>query len=82
MRQWMYLAGDGTLMNRTVTKLGLTLAEVSERFVRRLRPLRGGNPDATGRVPARDGVAGHLAALSTPVISSGNATWQPTTPSM
>jgi len=36
MQQWMYLADDGTLMNRTiVTKLGVRLAEVSEQFVRR-----------------------------------------------
>ncbi len=35
MEQWMYLADDGTLMNRTVvTKLGIRLAEVSEQFVR------------------------------------------------
>ena len=36
MDQWMYLADDGTLMNRTIiTKLGVRLAEVSEQFVRR-----------------------------------------------
>ena len=36
MNQWMYLADNGTLMNRTViTKLGLRLAEISEQFVRR-----------------------------------------------
>jgi hypothetical protein len=36
MEQWMYLADDGTLMNRTIiTKLGVRLAEVSEQFVRR-----------------------------------------------
>jgi hypothetical protein len=35
MEQWMYLADNGTLMNRTIiTKLGLRLAEVSEQFVR------------------------------------------------
>ena len=35
MEQWMYLADNGTLMNRTiVTKLGLRLGEVSEQFVR------------------------------------------------
>ena len=35
MDQWMYLADDGTLMNRTIiTKLGIRLAEVSEQFVR------------------------------------------------
>ena len=35
MDQWMYLADDGTLLNRTViTKLGVRLAEVSEQFVR------------------------------------------------
>jgi hypothetical protein len=35
MDQWMYLADDGTLMNRTIiTKLGVRLAEVSEQFVR------------------------------------------------
>ena len=36
MEQWMYLADNGTLMNRTIiTKLGVRLAEVSEQFVRR-----------------------------------------------
>jgi hypothetical protein len=36
MEQWMYLADNGTLMNRTiVTKLGVRLAEISEQFVRR-----------------------------------------------
>lgn len=35
MDQWMYLADNGTLMNRTIiTKLGVRLAEVSEQFVR------------------------------------------------
>ena len=35
MEQWMYLADDGTLMNRTlVTKLGVLVAQVSEQFVR------------------------------------------------
>ena len=35
MHQWMYLMPDGTMMNRTViTKLGVTLAEVSEQFSR------------------------------------------------
>jgi hypothetical protein len=35
MEQWMYLADNGTLMNRTViTKFGVRLAEVSEQFVR------------------------------------------------
>jgi Protein of unknown function (DUF3833) len=35
MEQWMYLADNGTLMNRTIiTKLGLRLAEISEQFVR------------------------------------------------
>jgi hypothetical protein len=36
MEQWMYLADNGTLMNRTIiSKLGIRLAEVSEQFVRR-----------------------------------------------
>lgn len=36
MEQWMYLADNGTLMNRTIiSKLGVRLAEVSEQFVRR-----------------------------------------------
>jgi hypothetical protein len=36
MEQWMYLADNGTLMNRTViTKFGVRLAEISEQFVRR-----------------------------------------------
>jgi hypothetical protein len=36
MEQWMYLADNGTLMNRTIiTKLGVRLAEVSEQFARR-----------------------------------------------
>lgn len=36
MEQWMYLADNGTLLNRTiVTKLGIRLAEISEQFVRR-----------------------------------------------
>ena len=36
MNQWMYLADNGTLMNRTViSKFGLRLAEISEQFVRR-----------------------------------------------
>lgn len=35
MEQWMYLAENGTLLNRTIiTKLGVRLAEVSEQFVR------------------------------------------------
>ena len=35
MHQWMYLMPDGTMMNRTViTKLGVTLAQVSEQFSR------------------------------------------------
>ena len=35
MDQWMYLADNGTLMNRTIiTKLGVRIAEVSEQFVR------------------------------------------------
>lgn len=35
MDQWMYLADNGTLMNRTIiTKLGVRLGEVSEQFVR------------------------------------------------
>ena len=35
MDQWMYLADDGTLMNRTtISKLGVRLAGVSEQFVR------------------------------------------------
>ncbi len=35
MHQWMYLMPDGTLMNRTViTKLGITVAQVSEQFRR------------------------------------------------
>jgi len=35
MEQWMYLADNGTLMNRTIiTKLGVRLVEVSEQFVR------------------------------------------------
>jgi hypothetical protein len=33
MDQWMYLYPDGTMMNRTtISKLGLTVAQVSERF--------------------------------------------------
>ncbi len=33
MHQWMYLMPDGTMMNRTViTKLGITIAQVSEQF--------------------------------------------------
>ena len=36
MEQWMYLADNGTLMNRTIiTKLGMRLAEISEQFMRR-----------------------------------------------
>jgi hypothetical protein len=36
MEQWMYLADNVTLLNRTiVTKLGVRLAEISEQFVRR-----------------------------------------------
>ncbi len=36
MEQWMYLADNGTLLNRTiVTKFGVRLAEISEQFVRR-----------------------------------------------
>ena len=43
MDQWMYLADDGTLMNRTlISKLGVRLAEVSEQFVRG----RAGRPTA------------------------------------
>jgi hypothetical protein len=35
MHQWMYLMPDGTMMNRTIiTKLGFTVAEVSEQFSR------------------------------------------------
>jgi len=35
MKQWMYLADNGTMMNRTIiTKFGVRLAEVSEQFVR------------------------------------------------
>ena len=35
MDQWMYLADNGTLMNRTIiSKWGVRLAEVSEQFVR------------------------------------------------
>ena len=35
MEQWMYLADNGTLLNRTIiTKLGVRLAEISEQFVR------------------------------------------------
>ena len=35
MDQWMYLADNGTLMNRTtISKLGVRLAGVSEQFVR------------------------------------------------
>ena len=35
MDQWMYLADNGTLLNRTiVSKLGIHLAEISEQFVR------------------------------------------------
>lgn len=35
MEQWMYLADNGTLMNRTIiTKLGVRLAEISEQFVK------------------------------------------------
>ena len=35
MEQWMYLADNGTLMNRTIiTKLGVRLAEISEQFER------------------------------------------------
>ena len=62
MDQWMYLADDGTLMNRTIiTKLGIRLAEVSEQFVRcdagQVAPDR---PAGTGR-PAYDGVNGRAA---------------------
>jgi hypothetical protein len=33
MDQWMYLYPDGTMMNRTtISKIGLIVAEVSERF--------------------------------------------------
>jgi hypothetical protein len=36
MEQWMYLADNGTLMNRTIIrKFGVRLVEVSEQFVRR-----------------------------------------------
>ena len=39
MDQWMYLADNGTMMNRTtITKLGVRLAEVSEQFVRQDTP--------------------------------------------
>ena len=35
MDQWMYLADNGTLLNRTIiSKLGITVAEVSEQFTR------------------------------------------------
>jgi hypothetical protein len=35
MDQWMYLADNGTLLNRTImTKLGIRLGEISEQFVR------------------------------------------------
>ena len=35
MHQWMYLMDDGSVVNRTtITKLGVTLAEVTERFAR------------------------------------------------
>jgi hypothetical protein len=35
MHQWMYLMPDGTMMNRTIiTKLGVTVAEVTEQFSR------------------------------------------------
>jgi hypothetical protein len=35
MHQWMYLMPDGSMMNRTVlTMLGVTVAQVTERFVR------------------------------------------------
>jgi hypothetical protein len=35
MSQWMYLMDNGTMMNRTViSKLGVTLAEVTEQFER------------------------------------------------
>ena len=35
LNQWMYLMGDGALVNRTlVSKLGVTLAEVTEQFER------------------------------------------------
>jgi hypothetical protein len=35
MEQWMYLADNNTLMNRTIiTKLGIRLAEVTEQFIR------------------------------------------------
>ena len=50
MDQWMYLADDRTLMNRTViTKFGVRLAEVSEQFV------RGGPRLATAPAPAATG---------------------------
>ena len=33
MDQWMYLMDGGSMMNRTtISKLGITLAEVSEEF--------------------------------------------------
>ena len=36
MDQWMYLADNGTLLNRTIIrKFGVRLAEISEQFVRR-----------------------------------------------
>jgi hypothetical protein len=35
MHQWMYLLDDGTMLNRTtITKLGVTVAQVSEVFTR------------------------------------------------
>ncbi len=35
MHQWMYLMPDGTMLNRTtITKLGFTVAQVTERFAR------------------------------------------------
>ena len=35
MEQWMYLADNGTLLNRTIiSKLGIRLAQISEQFVR------------------------------------------------
>jgi hypothetical protein len=35
MHQWMYLMPDGSMLNRTtITKLGFTVAQVTERFAR------------------------------------------------
>ena len=54
MDQWMYLADNGTLMNRTIiTKLGVRLAEVSEQFV------RSAAVDPPERAPTTAGDQGH-----------------------